>query len=91
VARARVRLLFRRLTVFWGAVNLLNAAITGALLMTQPLAVFVALKPLAAMAVTWSSVGITVLWALRVAAQEGLRPVAGNSTLVSPRMGLATA
>jgi hypothetical protein len=42
--------------------------------MTQSVAVFVAVKPLAAMAVTWSSVGITVLWSLRVAAQEGLHP-----------------
>jgi hypothetical protein len=74
VARARVRSLFRRLTVFWGVINLLNAAITGWLLMTQSVAVFVAVKPLAAMAVTWTSVGITVLWSLRVAAQEGLHP-----------------
>jgi hypothetical protein len=85
VARPRVKSLFRRLTVFWGLVNLLNAAVTGWLLMTQSTAVFVAVKPLAAMAVTWSSVGITVLWSLRVAAQEGLHP---NRR---PRMVLAAA
>ncbi len=73
VARRRVRQLFRRLTVMWAAVNLLNAGITGWLLMTQSVAVFVAVKPIAAMVVTWSAVAITVLWSLRIASKEGLR------------------
>jgi len=71
--RRRVKLLFRRLTVMWAGVNLLNAGITCWLLLTQSTAVFVAVKSLSAMAVTWSAVGVTVLWALRVAGQEGLR------------------
>jgi hypothetical protein len=72
VARRRVKVLFRRLTILWAGVNLLNAAVTCWLLLSQSTAVFVAVKPLSAMAVTWSAVGITVLWALRVARQEGL-------------------
>jgi hypothetical protein len=72
VERHRVKRLFRRLTIMWAAVNLLNAAVTCWLLLTQSVAVFVAVKPLSAMAVTWSAVAITVLWSLRVARQEGL-------------------
>ncbi len=72
IARPGVKVLFRRLTVFWAGVNLLNAAVACVLLLSQSTAVFVAVKPLSAMAVTWSAVGITVLWALRVARQEGL-------------------
>jgi hypothetical protein len=71
VARHRVQLLFRRLTLMWAGVNLLNAAVTCWLLLTQSVAVFVAVKPLSAMAVTWSAVAVTVLWSLRVARQEG--------------------
>ena len=71
--RRRVKVLFRRLTVLWAGVNLLNASITCWLLLTQSVAVFVAIKSLAAMFVTWSAVAVTVLWALRVARQEGLR------------------
>ncbi len=72
VGRYRVKLLFRRLTVMWAAVNLLNAAVTCWLLLTQSVAVFVAVKPLSAMVVTWSAVVVTVMWSLRVARQEGL-------------------
>jgi hypothetical protein len=72
VGRYRVKRHFRRLTIMWAAVNLLNAAVTCWLLLTQSVAVFVAVKPLSAMAVTWSAVGVTVLWSLNVAHQEGL-------------------
>ena len=71
-SRPRVKLLFRRLTVFWAGVNLINAAVAVVLLLSQSTAVFVAVKPLSAMAITWGAVAITVLWALRVARQEGL-------------------
>lgn len=73
VARHRVKQLFRRLTVLWAAVNLINAAVTCWLLLTQSVAVYVAVKPLSAGVVTWSGVVATVIWALRVARQEGLR------------------
>jgi hypothetical protein len=72
VGRHRVKRHFRRLTVLWAAVNLLNAAVTCWLLLTQSVSVFVAIKPLSAMVVTWSAVAVTVLWSLRVAQQEGL-------------------
>ena len=75
-ARPGVRRLFRRLTVLWALVNLVNATVTCWLLLTQPTSVFVAIKPLAALVVTWSGVLATVAWALRVARQEGLRHAA---------------
>ncbi len=71
-SRHRVKRHFRRLTVLWAGVNLLNAAVTCWLLLTQSVSVFVAIKPLSAMVVTWSAVAVTVLWSLRVAQQEGL-------------------
>jgi hypothetical protein len=72
VARRRVKQLFRRLTVMWAAINLVNASITCWLLLTQSVAVFVAVKSLSAMAVTWCGVAATVIWALRVARKEGI-------------------
>ena len=72
VGRRRVKQLFRRLTIMWAAVNLLNAAVTCWLLMTQSVPVFVAVKPFSAMAVTWTAVAVTVTWSLRIARQEGL-------------------
>lgn len=74
VERRRIKLLFRRLTFMWAGVNLLNAGVTCWLLLTQSVPVFVAVKPLSAMAVTWSAVAVTVLWSLRVARQEGFHP-----------------
>ena len=73
LTRPRVRRLFRRLTIMWAGVNLLNAGVTLWLLLTQSTAMFVAVKPIAAMVVTWSAVGITVMWSFRVAHHEGLR------------------
>ena len=72
VGRRGVKRLFRRLTIMWAAVNLLNAAVTCWLLLTQSVPVFVAVKPFPAMAVTWTAVAVTVMWSLRVARQEGL-------------------
>jgi len=84
VARSGVKLLFRRLTVFWAGVNLLNAAVTCWLLLSQSTAVFVAVKPLSAMAVTWTAVGVTVLWSLRIARKEGLHVGRVRPLAVSP-------
>ncbi len=89
VARRRVKLLFRRLTVFWAGVNLLNAGVTCWLLFSQSVGVFVAVKPLTAMVVTWSAVGITVFWSLRVARQEGLHVGRGTSLASIPAPALA--
>lgn len=72
VGRRGVKRHFRRLTIMWAGVNLLNASVTCWLLLTQSVSVFVAIKPLSAMAVTWSAVAVTVLWSMRVARQEGL-------------------
>ena len=71
-ARHSVRRLFRRLTLLWAGVNLINAAVAFVLLVTLPVAVFVATKTVAVLAVTLGGVALTVHWSLRVARTEGL-------------------
>jgi hypothetical protein len=73
VDRHRIKQLFRRLTVLWAAINLVNAGITCWLLLTQSTEVFVAVKSISATAITWSGVALTVVWSLRIARKEGLR------------------
>lgn len=77
-ARPGVRRLFRRLTVLWAGVNLVNASVTCWLLLTEPVSMFVAVKPVSALLITWTGVFATVGWALRVARLEGLRPAAAK-------------
>ncbi len=72
--REGIRQLFRRLTVMWGCVNLLNAAITFWMLETMSTTSFIGAKALAAALVTWSAIGITVIWSVAVARAEGLLP-----------------
>lgn len=71
-SRVGVQRLFRHLTVFWGVINLANAGVTLTLLVTLPLGVFVALKTLTAVGITWGGVVVTVTWSLRVARRERL-------------------
>jgi hypothetical protein len=71
--RRRIQRLFNHLSVLWGAVNVLNAGVALWLFTTQPLPVFVAVKTVSAMAVTWSAVLITVALSMRAARLEGLR------------------
>jgi hypothetical protein len=73
VSRHRIKQLFRRLTVLWAAINLVNAGVTCWLLLTQSTEVFVAVKSITATAITWSGVALTVVWSLRIARKEGLR------------------
>lgn len=72
--RAGIKRLFRRLTVMWGCVNLLNAAITFWLLETMSTTAFVGAKAVSAALVTWSAIGVTIVWSVAVARSEGLLP-----------------
>ena len=58
--------------MLWAGVNLINATAAFVLLVTLPVAAFVATKTVVALAVTVSGVALTVHWSLRVARTEGL-------------------
>jgi hypothetical protein len=77
-ARPRMRQLFRRLTLLWAGIQLLNAAAGASLLMTLPVAAYIPSKTGANLAITTCGVVLTVVWSLRVARAEGLvaHPVA---------------
>ncbi len=71
--RHRVRRLFRRMTVMWGGVNVLNGLVTLWLLLTLSTGPFLAVKSLTALVITWAAIAITVGWGLLVGRAEGLR------------------
>jgi uncharacterized membrane protein len=68
-----VRRHFRRLTVMWSGVNIVNGAISLWLLLALQSSTFIAMKTLTVAVVTWSAVAVTVLASLRVCRTEGLR------------------
>jgi hypothetical protein len=70
--RPGVMQLFSGLTVLWAAVHLANAAATFGLLVSLPVATFVALKTGACLAITFGGVFLTVSWAIRIARRENL-------------------
>ena len=82
--RAGVARLFRRLTLLWAGVHLLTAGVTLGLLVTLPLATFVAVKTAACLAITAGGVALTLSAALRTVRTEGL-------VIATPDGGAATA
>lgn len=70
--RPGVARLFRRLTLLWAGVHLATAATTLGLLVSLPLATFVAVKTAACLAITAGGVVLTVSAALRTVRVEGL-------------------
>ena len=62
--------LFGGLTVLWAGVHIVTAAITFGMLVSMPVATFVAFKTLTCLAVTIGAIVITILWALRVVRSE---------------------
>lgn len=81
-ARPAVARLFRRLTYLWAGVNAAMAAASLALLLTVPVAVFVAAAAVSAWAITCSGVVLTVSDSVRTARSEGLATAVGsNGTL----------
>jgi hypothetical protein len=73
----RVISLFKGLTVLWAGINLATAAATLILLLSLPLATFVAAKQASGLAITTTGIAVTVCWSHRIACQEGV--------LMSPR------
>jgi len=70
--RPAIRRLFRRLTLLWAAVNLATAAVTMGLLLSLPLATFLAAKQVSGLVLTSGAVFLTVSLSLRTARLEGL-------------------
>jgi intracellular septation protein A len=71
-ARPAVIRLFAGLTVLWGVVHLLTAAATFGMLVSMPVAPFVALKTITCIAITALAVVVTVTWSVRIARSENL-------------------
>jgi hypothetical protein len=71
LALPSVSRLLRGLTFLWAGVNLAIGATTLTLLLTVPLATYVAVKQLASLAITGTGVAITIERSLRVARAEG--------------------
>jgi intracellular septation protein A len=70
--RPNVRRLFRQLTYVWAGVYLVTSLLTAILLVTAPLPLFVAVKTIGCLAITFGGVTLTVLMSLRTARREGL-------------------
>jgi hypothetical protein len=72
VASASVRSILSRLTLAWAGVHLINAALTGALLFTTPLGVFLILRAVGIYVVTGLAVVGSVLWGRRAGRACGI-------------------
>jgi intracellular septation protein A len=70
--RPAVLRLFGGLTVLWAGVHVVTAAITFGMLVSMPVATFVAFKTVACLAVTVGAIVVTILWALRIVRSEKL-------------------
>jgi hypothetical protein len=70
--RPAVKRLFAGLTLLWAVVHLATALVTFAMLITMPVAPFVAVKTTTCLAITVVAVVITVCWSVRTARREGL-------------------
>jgi hypothetical protein len=64
--------LFGGLTVLWAGVHVVTAAITFGMLVSMPVATFVAFKTVACLGVTIGAIVITIFWALRIVRSERL-------------------
>jgi intracellular septation protein A len=71
-ARPRMRTLFRRLTLMWGLVILVEAGITLVLLVSVSTSDFVLMRSGAITALTGVAVVVTVAWSVLVGRREGL-------------------
>jgi len=64
--------LFRGLTLLWAGVNLTTAALTFGLLLSLPLATFVAVKQVTGLGITVAAIAVTITWSHRTACREGI-------------------
>jgi len=73
LADARVRQFFRRCSVMWGAVGLLNAGVTMWLLITLPTPVYVAAKTTLGISVTVGTVVASFVWFRKSMTRNGIQ------------------
>jgi hypothetical protein len=76
--------LFRGLTVLWAGVSLATAATTMVLLVSLPLAAFVAAKTISGLLITTAGIALTVTWSLRTARREDLVPYVAEACVLRP-------
>jgi hypothetical protein len=62
VAHPTVKRAFARLTLLWASIHLVSAILTIWLLMSTPIAVYVAVKTPISMTLTWVGAAISILW-----------------------------
>jgi hypothetical protein len=70
--RHKVARMFSGLTVLWALVHIVIATATFMMLVSLPVATFVALKTATSFGVTGAGILVTVTWALRIARHENL-------------------
>jgi hypothetical protein len=70
--RPAVTRLFMGLTLLWALVHLLTAIATLTMLVTMPVAPFLALKTVTCLAITIGGVVVTISWSIRTARREEL-------------------
>src|SRR5207249_8694303 len=95
-ARPAVRRLCNRLSVLWGALNVLSGLTTIWLLTSQPVGTFLWTKTVASMTLTGVAASISIIAALRVGRAEGVFGHRGtvirfNEPLPAPALALAVA
>lgn len=62
LARPAVRRVFERITLLWGAINIVNAGVTIVLLATQPVGTFVLLKTALSFGVMAGGIALSTVW-----------------------------
>lgn len=75
LAHPGVRQFFLRLTILWTFVQLANAAITIALLLSQPVAQYVWMKSVSSMIMTGGAVALSTMWFKRSMRRQGIAVV----------------
>lgn len=70
VARPSVQRYFRSMSVFWGVVNLLNAALVTGLLLTERLTTYLVVSRVASLALTSTAVTVSAIWFVVVARRD---------------------
>ena len=73
LANSGIRSIFRRITILWAFVNIVNAALAIWLLLTQPLPTYVAARTVVSLACTGSAIALSTLWFKRSMRHHGLQ------------------
>jgi intracellular septation protein A len=89
MARPSVQRLFNRLSLLWGAINILNAVLAIWLLTSQPVETFLWTKTVMSLTLTGFATLITVTSATRLARAEGFMPERTTIIVAEPALVFA--